>query len=110
MDRLAVSQMAARHVIHLGAEGVREAPGAAYPGVRRMPEPERSGGVGMRHTAEYVGGPLDGRSEPLPPTKSFVGNIVTHIFLHGGPKIETRYRLDRTEEGRWVYRLDDGSE
>lgn len=59
----------------------------------------------MRHTAEYVGGPLDGRREPLPPAKSVVGNIVTHIFLHGGPKIETRYRLDRTEDGEWIYRL-----
>ena len=59
----------------------------------------------MRHTAEYVGGPLDGRREPLPPTKSVVGNIVTHVFLHGGPKIETRYQLERTADGEWVYRL-----
>lgn len=57
-----------------------------------------------RHTAEYVGGPLDGRQEPLPATRT-VGAIVTHVFLHGGPKIETRYRLGRTEEGRWVYQL-----
>ena len=22
-----------------------------------------------------------------------------------GPKIETRYQLDRTEEGQWIYRM-----
>jgi hypothetical protein len=75
------------------------------PGAGGLPPWSTERRRGMRHTAEYVGGPLDGRCEPLPPTKSFVGNIVTHIFLHGGPKIETRYRLDRTEEGRWIYRL-----
>jgi hypothetical protein len=59
----------------------------------------------MRHTAEYVGGPLDGRRAPLPAAKTEVGAIVTHVFLHGGPKIETRYRLNQTEEGHWVYHL-----
>jgi hypothetical protein len=47
---------------------------------------------------------LDGRREPLPVTRT-VGAIVTHVFLHGGPKIETRYRLGRTDEGHWVYLL-----
>ncbi|HEX7662122.1 MAG TPA: hypothetical protein VF444_21860 [Pseudonocardiaceae bacterium] len=56
------------------------------------------------YVAEYVGGPLDGRQEQLPATRT-VGAIVTHIFLHGGPKIETRYRLCRTEDDRWVYQL-----
>lgn len=59
----------------------------------------------MRHTAEYVGGPLDGRQETLSAAKSVVGTVVTHVFLHGGPKIETRYRLDRTSDGRWLYRV-----
>lgn len=62
-------------------------------------------GVRMRHTAEYVGGPLDGREEPLTAARTVVGDVVTHVFLHGGPKIETRYRLGRTDEGRWVYTL-----
>jgi hypothetical protein len=61
--------------------------------------------VTKRHSAEYVGGPLDGRSEPLPVAKSVVGTIVTHVYLHGGPKIETRYRLGRTEDGKWVYNV-----
>jgi hypothetical protein len=61
--------------------------------------------VGVGHTAEYVGGPLDGRCEPIPPAKTVVGAIVTHTFLHSGPKIETRYRLNQTPEGRWVYHL-----
>ncbi|HWC78712.1 MAG TPA: hypothetical protein VG756_01995 [Pseudonocardiaceae bacterium] len=57
----------------------------------------------MRQTAEFVGGPLDGRREPLAAAKSVVGNIVTHVHLHDGPKIETRYRLDRAEDGAWIY-------
>jgi hypothetical protein len=59
----------------------------------------------VRHTVEYVGGPLDGRCEPLSAARTTVGTIVTHTYLHGGPKIETRYRLGRAEDGRWVYSL-----
>ena len=59
----------------------------------------------MRHTVEYVGGPLDGRCEPLSAARTTVGAIVTPTYLHGGPKIETRYRLGRAEDGRWVYSL-----
>ena len=62
----------------------------------------------MRHTAEYVGGPLDGRQELLPAAKTVVGAMVTHVYLHGGPKIETRYRLGRTADGRWIYHVVDG--
>ena len=61
----------------------------------------------MRHTAEYVGGPLDGRRETLSVARSVVGTVVTHVYLHGGPKIETRYRLGRTEDGQWIYSLID---
>lgn len=58
-----------------------------------------------RYTAQYVGGPLDGRKDDLPESRAIPGSIVTHVYLHSGPKIETRYQLHRTDEGRWEYRL-----
>jgi hypothetical protein len=53
----------------------------------------------------YVGGPLDGRveiraarhGEPLP--------TVTHVHLHGGPKVVHRYDLEPLTEGVGVYNL-----
>jgi hypothetical protein len=58
-----------------------------------------------RHTARFVGGPLDGREDELPECRAVPGNIVTHTYLHAGPKIEAFYRLHHTDEGRWEYRL-----
>jgi hypothetical protein len=51
----------------------------------------------------YVGGPLDGRvelraarhGEPLP--------TVTHVHLHGGPKVVHRYDLEPIADGVGVY-------
>ncbi|MDT0277499.1 hypothetical protein [Blastococcus goldschmidtiae] len=51
----------------------------------------------------YVGGPLDGRveirkachGEPLP--------TVTHVHLHGGPKVVHRYDLETLADGAGVY-------
>ncbi|MBN1091380.1 hypothetical protein JKP75_01515 [Blastococcus sp. TML/M2B] len=51
----------------------------------------------------YVGGPLDGRVEirkachgdPLP--------TVTHVHLHGGPKVVHRYDLQTLADGAGVY-------
>lgn len=53
----------------------------------------------------FVGGPLDGRvqfrsarhGEPLP--------TITHVYLHGGPKVVHRYDLERTTEHGGVYHL-----
>jgi hypothetical protein len=53
----------------------------------------------------FVGGPLDGRveiraarhGEPLP--------TVTHVHLHGGPKVVHRYDLEPVTEGVGVYNL-----
>jgi hypothetical protein len=53
----------------------------------------------------FVGGPLDGRveiraarhGEPLP--------TVTHVHLHGGPKVVHRYDLEPLTEGVGVYNL-----
>ncbi|GDY32979.1 hypothetical protein [Gandjariella thermophila] len=58
-----------------------------------------------QYTAQYVGGPLDGREDDLPESRAIPGSIVTHTYLHAGPKIETFYQLYRTDEGRWEYRL-----
>ena len=51
----------------------------------------------------FVGGPLDGRVEirssrhgkPLP--------TVTHVHLHGGPKVVHRYDLQTLADGAGVY-------
>lgn len=61
----------------------------------------------MQHTARFFGGPLDGREAPLPESSAVAGQVLTHVFLHGGPKIETRYRLGCTDDGMWEYRLID---
>lgn len=53
----------------------------------------------------FVGGPLDGRveiraarhGEPLP--------TVTHVHLHGGPKVVHRYDLEPLSDGLGVYNL-----
>ena len=53
----------------------------------------------------FVGGPLDGRvdvraarhGEPLP--------TVTHVHLHGGPKVVHRYDLHHLTEDGGVYHL-----
>jgi hypothetical protein len=53
----------------------------------------------------FVGGPLDGRveiraarhGEPLP--------TVTHVHLHGGPKVVHRYDLEPLTRGVGVYNL-----
>jgi hypothetical protein len=53
----------------------------------------------------FVGGPLDGRMEirearhgaPLP--------TVTHVHLHGGPKVVHRYDLESRAGEACVYRL-----
>jgi hypothetical protein len=53
----------------------------------------------------FVGGPLDGRVEiraarhgdPLP--------TVTHVHLHGGPKVVHRYDLESLTEQTGVYHL-----
>jgi hypothetical protein len=53
----------------------------------------------------FVGGPLDGRveirearhGEPLP--------TITHVHLHGGPKVVHRYDLESLTEQTGVYHL-----
>jgi hypothetical protein len=53
----------------------------------------------------FVGGPLDGRVEirearhgdPLP--------TITHVHLHGGPKVEHRYDLQSLTHSAGVYHL-----
>jgi hypothetical protein len=59
----------------------------------------------MARTAKFYGGPLDGREQSLPDAKAVDGDVITHVFLHGGPKIETRYRLECNEEEIWEYRV-----
>lgn len=59
----------------------------------------------MQRIARFFGGPLDGRQSPLPVSGAEAGHVITHVFLHGGPKIETRYRLSVALDGTWEYRV-----
>jgi hypothetical protein len=99
--------------------GVVRAPTLAGWAVRRVASPEDALGggelsedtsAGTDTSADdavllFVGGPLDGRVEiraarhgkPLP--------TVTHVHLHGGPKVVHRYDLEPLTRGVGVYNL-----
>lgn len=64
-------------------------------------------GVSARSQVRFLGGPLDGRVSSLPPAEAVDGAVITHVYLHDGPKIETRYRLGVDSDGGWEYRLLD---
>jgi hypothetical protein len=55
--------------------------------------------------ARFFGGPLDGRVQELGGAEPVRGTVVRHVHLHDGPKIETHYSLDYTQESGWEYRL-----
>jgi hypothetical protein len=82
----------------------------AYPGSGRylpgeVELSEHAGGDDEDAVLLFVGGPLDGRveiraarhGEPLP--------TVTHVHLHGGPKVVHRYDLESLTEQTGVYHL-----
>jgi hypothetical protein len=88
--------------------------GAAHPTSEGIELSENGGDTvhpGPREGAEcdsvlhFVGGPLDGRvevrasrhGEPLP--------TITHVYLHGGPKVVHRYDLAQLTEHGGVYHL-----
>jgi hypothetical protein len=68
-------------------------------------EIDDGGHAGVDAVLLFVGGPLDGRvqirearhGDPLP--------VVTHVHLHGGPKVVHRYDLEPLAEGVGVYNL-----
>jgi hypothetical protein len=53
----------------------------------------------------FVGGPLDGRVEIRPARHGEPLPTVTHVHLHGGPKVVHRYDLEPLVEGVGVYNL-----
>ena len=88
--------------------------GRAYPGWSGFEQgeaalSEHAGGTGEVGADDavllFVGGPLDGRveiraarhGEPLP--------TITHVHLHGGPKVVHRYDLESLSEQTGVYHL-----
>jgi hypothetical protein len=82
-------------------------PGRAAAGRSELSEHEESESAveGEDAVLLFVGGPLDGRveiraarhGEPLP--------TVTHVHLHGGPKVVHRYDLESLEGQAGVYHL-----
>ena len=57
------------------------------------------------YLVRYVGGPLDGRVDTLPAAPSPLKETVTHVHLHGGPKIVHQYDLHYAVEYGCEYRL-----
>ena len=53
----------------------------------------------------FVGGPLDGRVEIRPARHGDPLPTVTHVHLHGGPKVVHRYDLESLTEQTGVYHL-----
>jgi hypothetical protein len=53
----------------------------------------------------FLGGPLDGRVEIRPARHGDPLPTVTHVHLHGGPKVVHRYDLEPLTEGAAVYNL-----
>jgi hypothetical protein len=53
----------------------------------------------------FVGGPLDGRVEVREARHGAPLPTVTHVHLHGGPKVVHRYDLQSLDEQVGVYQL-----
>ncbi|MGY1739324.1 MULTISPECIES: hypothetical protein [unclassified Blastococcus] len=53
----------------------------------------------------FVGGPLDGRVEVRPARHGDPLPTVTHVHLHDGPKVVSRYDLQVLPGSAGVYRL-----
>jgi hypothetical protein len=53
----------------------------------------------------FVGGPLDGRVEVRPARHGEPLPTVTHVHLHDGPKVVSRYDLQELPGSTGVYHL-----
>lgn len=53
----------------------------------------------------YFGGPLDGRQQGANEAELVPGATIRHVYLHGGPKVETLYELNYCAKAGWEYRL-----
>ncbi|MGY1746151.1 hypothetical protein [Blastococcus sp. SYSU D00695] len=53
----------------------------------------------------FVGGPLDGRVEVRPARHGDPLPTVTHVHLHDGPKVVSRYDLQELPGAAGVYHL-----
>jgi hypothetical protein len=53
----------------------------------------------------FVGGPLDGRVEIRPARHGEPLATVTHVHLHGGPKVVHRYDLQSLTDSAGVYHV-----
>jgi hypothetical protein len=94
----------------------RDAPtlaGAAHPASEGI-ELSESGGTVHPEAHEgaegdsvllFVGGPLDGRVEVRPARYGEPLPTITHVYLHGGPKVVHRYDLAQVTEQGGVYHL-----
>ena len=66
---------------------------------------EESAGGAEDATLVFVGGPLDGRVEVRAARHGSPLPTVTHVHLHGGPKVVHRYDLQLVTAAAAVYHL-----
>jgi hypothetical protein len=57
------------------------------------------------YVVRFVGGPLDGRVDSLAEPQAEPKPTLTHVHLHGGPKIVHHYDLQYAVEYGCEYRL-----
>lgn len=69
------------------------------------PETRREVALSQDYLVRYVGGPLDGRVDTLSESPESLKETVTHVHLHGGPKIVHHYDLHYAIEYGCEYRL-----
>jgi len=61
--------------------------------------------VTSAYVVRFVGGPLDGRVDSVSKPEDAPKPTVTHVHLHGGPKIVHHYDLQYAVEYGCEYRL-----
>lgn len=89
-------------------DGPREGGGRAYS--RPVSDQRRGSELSEPEQADdtvllFVGGPLDGRVEVRPARHGDPLPTVTHVHLHDGPKVVSRYDLQELPGAAGVYHL-----
>lgn len=89
-------------------DGRRWGPGA--PTLDRVSDERRGSELSEQVEADdtvllFVGGPLDGRVEVRPARHGDPLPTVTHVHLHDGPKVVSRYDLQELPGAAGVYHL-----
>ena len=83
--------------------------GSGPPTLDRVSDATRGSELSEQETDDtvllFVGGPLDGRVEVRPARHGDPLPTVTHVHLHDGPKVVSRYDLQELPGAAGVYHL-----